>query len=212
VAGNAWDRLPEETPLAFNAFKIFLALGPGRTIAYAAKQNSGKAKKSKKDKSNAKNSKSTPQHTQWYRWAKAFKWEARAKAYDDRLDHARQATEIKVTKDLAAQRLQRREQVDENAYSLSEALTKRAREILDVALERSDWRLADVVAIAQLADRLGRMSAGMPTDQTKAGGSVATADPPAALHPALAARLREASASYALEVMGSTYSQPDDDI
>ena len=182
-------------------------------MGYAAKHaNPKKTKKTagggKKKKDDAKISTGA-----WYRWAKTYEWDRRAKAYDARLDKAKLDTEIQVTKDLAAERIRRREQVDEAAWSMAEALLDKAREILALPVSPLSVRLADVVPVVQLADKLGRMSVGLPTDNTsqnqKMSGSVEVKQD---LPEILAAPFRDVAARLALELMGSTHSQPEENI
>lgn len=64
-----WERLPDETPQAYKAFKTYLDLGEGRTIRDAYRQLSGKPK-------------AIQAGGTWNLWAKKHSWDARARAFD----------------------------------------------------------------------------------------------------------------------------------
>ncbi|WP_454728538.1 hypothetical protein [Cellulosimicrobium protaetiae] len=59
-----WDRQPEETPRAFDAFRAYALLGPSRSLAKVGQEWGGK-------------------RTQLERWSSRWAWVARARAWDD---------------------------------------------------------------------------------------------------------------------------------
>lgn len=70
MATQPWERQPDESPAAFGAFRTYLELGAGRTVVEAYRQATER-----------------PEATQasgtWNSWAKAHRWEERARAWDN---------------------------------------------------------------------------------------------------------------------------------
>jgi len=66
---NLWERQPNETPKAFQAFELYLALGPARSIdaAYRALKPQNATK-------------TAPRH--WKSWSVEFSWVKRVEAHD----------------------------------------------------------------------------------------------------------------------------------
>lgn len=169
-----WEQREDESGAAFEAFKTFLDLGIARTVSAAYRQKTGKA--------SAKMASG-----QWIKWAKRYEWFARAQEFD------RYVATIEAREEesafAASRRLwvSRRSDVQNSAWTLAEALEKKAREILDLpTVQRIETRTEDeggkkvtvtvinnpvrasyseAIRAAEVADKLRRLAVGMATER-----------------------------------------------
>lgn len=146
MAGDAWDILPEETPIQFEKFRLYRDAGPKRTIR--------KSVEAFKDGKVA----SLNQVRGFQRVAERFDWKRRAMAWDAELDKERlQAEREEVEK-------MRRRHVQE-ARSLQAVGTKAIRRILEVYEQDGNPEISPSVAIQfiQQGINLERLSTGEAT-------------------------------------------------
>lgn len=174
-----WERQPEEPNDWFDRFLLFKRLGSGRSLLAA--YNEYRAAK-KQPKAN-----SAP--PTWRKAAKDWNWKNRAEAWDTRSQQKAEKTWAKVEH----QHQQRRAQMREKSWRLSQELIARAEDMLSyplvqrVAQETVDepladgsivrknvtvfapakWSARDAVAYLDLADRLARTANDQETQQDK---------------------------------------------
>lgn len=117
---RTWDRQPGETDRAWEAFRAFDDLGPGRTIADAYRTLTGK--------SDAPRAPSW-----WYDWVVAWSWYERIRAKESHIEQEVEEREIQAR--LEARRLRR--QVSQALMSTGLMGLQRHRERLD-ARARND--------------------------------------------------------------------------
>jgi hypothetical protein len=177
------ERLPGETPKAFEAFKIYRDLPTQeRTLAaaYTFYLRRGKGK----DKGEIR---ATPAPAGWEAWSSKFQWVARSAASDRYRDARRQAVREQLEREDEEQLHARRKQVQERAWRTAEALSKRVDEMLKHPLleQRVDrevtddqgrviqqtliikparWGMFTAIQAAEMADKLARLATGMSTD------------------------------------------------
>lgn len=152
-APRIWLQQEDESAQAYEAFKLYLDLGPARSFNAAYRQSRGLQKGVKR---------ATP--GRWLRWSSRYRWVLRARAFDlanaDLADDARQAALAKK----AAEWERRRAAQREKDYALGAALQARARKLLNADL---DARAGDVARMAEVGSKLARLATGMETDSTK---------------------------------------------
>jgi hypothetical protein len=157
--GNLWDRQPEETAKAFNAFTVYRDLGSLRSIRQAAKALSRS--------SSLLND-----------WSRKYGWVVRADAYDAAI-RAQQAAAYEAGIRAEAERwaLRSNEQRD-SEWEMARALMSKAGAMLRFPLavatteEGEDgkivtivtptrWSLKDAATMAEVAAKLARLAADM---------------------------------------------------
>ena len=162
-----WDMHEEETGKAHTAFTDYLELGEGRSLSKLAEMYA----------------KSKPYVNQLKRWSRQHNWVARAAAWDAHIAaEARQRTERTL--------IERRVEVQEREWEMSEALLKRAEEINKLPLTQrvlTDTQTSpdgktitnyytiepvranarDAARLLEGASKLARLSTGLETDRIK---------------------------------------------
>lgn len=169
-----WEKLPEESGIAFDAFKFFLDLGITRTVAEAYRGKTGRKKVKKAPGA-------------WYEWATKFKWYPRAEAFDRYVAAIEAREEERAYAERRRLWIQRRGEVQDSAWTLAAALEEKAREILalpavqktETHTEEKDGKTvtvtvthnpvratySDAIRAAETADRLKRLAVGMATER-----------------------------------------------
>jgi len=155
-----WHRLPEESEVAYAAFKAYLELGEGRSLGLAAK----KVRKSKGLMS---------------RWSRAYNWAYRVESFDKKpIDKDALVAEALLEKDVSVW-ITRQEELRERAWSARTALLDKAdimlkwphakQEVISeyypdgraktvTVLQPAKWTFRDVSNLMEVADKLGRMA------------------------------------------------------
>jgi hypothetical protein len=127
---DPWLQRPDESGTAYAAFKVYLELGPGRTLEAAGfaiyPPGSGRAKKGRKQGATGTVRK----------WAAAFDWAARARAYDDRQESIRRQAEEKAAAEAAQRWAKRRDVLDERTWTAADLLARRAQDLATFPVSR----------------------------------------------------------------------------
>lgn len=122
---DSWLRLPDESEEAYAAFLIYRDLGIIRSVLKAYRQKSGKI-----------TAKQAP--GQWNKWAKDYRWRARARDYDNYLASQRQAGIDRVARSEGGEWERRRSQQVCDDYDLARQLLKQAKLIASFPLTRQE--------------------------------------------------------------------------
>ena len=150
-----FEKQPKESAKAFAAFSLYLSMGPERSTAAVARQLAKSEQLIR-------------------RWSARYGWTARVQAHAAHLALVeRQATEVAL-RSKAAEWLTRQSEHRDEEWRVRGELLEAGRE----ALRR--WRanasrcgsLEGIARMLELASKLGRLSSGMPTDQTEVTGEV----------------------------------------
>jgi len=180
ATGNLWARLPNETEKAYRAFSAFLDAGPLREKIAIYRQLYG-----------------TPEAKSpagyFSAWAKRFKWDERARAYDAHMDQIeREAREKAAAKAAAGREKERQKEIIEKGWELGQKIIQRVQEMLaapvfridrNLSTETSDdgktttvnqqiimpvnWRARDIATLAKVAVELSRLSADLPISSAR---------------------------------------------
>ena len=150
-----FERLPRESAKAFEAFRLYLNMGAGRSAGAVAKElaKSGQLVR---------------------RWSAKFDWGARVQAHGAHLALVeRQATEAAL-KSKAAEWLARQCDQRDVEWALRCELIEAGREALRrwKADARRSGSLEGIARMLELASKLGRLASGMPTDHTEVTGEI----------------------------------------
>jgi hypothetical protein len=169
-----WEQRDDESGLAFDAFKTFLDLGLTRTVsaAYQAKTGNKKGKKAAGT---------------WFEWAKRFEWYSRAAEFDRYVAAIEAREEEQAFAERRRTWLERRADVQDEAWELRSLLISRAKEILALPVvqvietrsEDDDGKKVTITRIInpvrasyseatraiEAADKLGRLAVGMATER-----------------------------------------------
>lgn len=143
----------KESAKAFEAYSVYLNLGPGRSLAEVGRKL-GKSVGLME------------------RWSRKFDWPERVKAQEAQLATVeRQATEA-LARQRGAQKLKRQaEQLEAEWETRSEALDLARSAIARwKASEKRCGSLEGIARLLDLASKLGRLATGMPTDRTEITG------------------------------------------
>jgi hypothetical protein len=145
---DVWDRLPEESGDAWESFRNYRNAGPQRTMADTARKMGRKP-------------------GTFYKLARIYRWEERARAYDEHIE----AIDLKKTEILTEVNAERR--------------IKLARGLQEVALSRiEEWRRdvsegaipplspTEVAKLAEVGVKLERMEIGESTENVAIQGRV----------------------------------------
>lgn len=139
-----WERQPGETMLAFQAFSEYLRLGATRSAPEVA-ANLGKGLLALR------------------KWQERHGWVERATQWDAFLVEQEQAAAVLFTKERALTWAKRQEELREAEWEVSQKLLEKARELLRDPKVR--WSGGDIARIAEVAQKLGRLGAGMETER-----------------------------------------------
>lgn len=177
---QAWEQRPDESGIAFEAFKTYRDLGLERTLSEAYRRKTGRRK--------AKQASG-----QWNDYYRRFDWPARAEAFDRYVAAIEAREEDKAFAEQRRKWIDRRGEIQDFAWNLAGALRKRAEEILALPVtrlveteeveevERETGRvlvtkivkvteplkvtLADATRAAEMSDKLARLAANMATER-----------------------------------------------
>jgi hypothetical protein len=130
VPGPIYERLPNESEQAYRAFLTYRDLGPDRTTTEAYRLSGGQD-----------GSKRGARQTcgRWNKWARDYRWDERAKAWDDHL----QAQRDEVAAAEAREWEERRRRAFREAYDDAQLLKAKARDILKMPLVRKETEEQD---------------------------------------------------------------------
>lgn len=169
-----WDKQPNESGLAFDAFVIYRDLGVRRTYDAAWREHQARMGRERAGRAPGL----------WRNWAKDHHWKDRATAFDVRgQDVANAAREETIATEVKAQTREqiladRRLDQSELEWKLRGELVAKAREMLAAKLYRTKaiqngqvieiapvkWSMYTAVQMLELAAKLGRTSAKMPLE------------------------------------------------
>lgn len=166
---NSWDLQPGETSKAFAAFRVYLELGPQRTIQVAFKQARG-----------IKSNEYVVDGT-FLEWSRKFSWVKRALEFDAHMARVFDAKVAAEREKEATKWEKRREKIREEEYKLSERLRTVANRMLDMPLIEkieeagedvtkimpANWKMSDAAKFAEVFSKLARMAAQMATNTEK---------------------------------------------
>ena len=172
-----WEQLPGESSQAYRAARVYFEMGPERSLSGVARALRGGPKE---DRSGTGKVSGTMRS-----WSAKYRWVERAQAYDQNLDAVGDRAREQERASQAAVLEQRRAQVAETEWKLSQALWLRIGQMLQhhpaqVTTQTTvsedgrtttivhhhpnpNWRPRDVAALARAASDLQRLAAGMPT-------------------------------------------------
>lgn len=149
----AFEQQPKESAKAFEAFSMYLNMGPERSLA-AVGQKVGKSK------------------SLLERWSAKFDWPGRVQAQGAYLAIVeREATEA-VARGRSAVWVKRQQEVREREWEMHEKCIAAAKRGLAAFMEREKVyaNLADISRVLEVASKLGRLATGMATDKTEVTG------------------------------------------
>lgn len=148
-----FEQQPKESAKAFEAFLVYLNMGPGRSLA-AVGEKLGKSEGLIE------------------RWSRRFGWKERVQAHAAHLAIVeREATEA-LARGKAAEWLKRQQDLREREWALHEKCMAAAERALGVFMEREKVfaTLGDIARIVEVASKMGRLASGLATDKTEVTG------------------------------------------
>lgn len=156
------QRQAGETEEAFAAFRRFLELGPGRSIAEAYRAH---AEARGGPRSGAKG---VPGN--WKRWSSQHNWRGRAEAHDRALMEAEQRGKERVYEEAGKDWAARQQWLREQEFRVAEKMMRRSLTMLDDVPdpEAEPVRAGDIAKLAETASKLGRLASGLVTERTSA--------------------------------------------
>jgi hypothetical protein len=149
----AFEQQPRESAKAFEAFSIYLNMGPERSLAAVGKRLGKSAGLME-------------------RWSAKFDWPSRVQAQAGYLAVVeREATEA-VARGKSAEWVKRQQEVREREWEMHEKCIAAAKRGLAAFMEREKVyaNLADISRMLEVASKLGRLATGMATDKTEVTG------------------------------------------
>lgn len=150
---NVFEQLPKESAKAFEAFSVYLNMGPERSLG-AVGQKLGKSRGLLE------------------RWSAKFDWAGRVQAQAAYLAVVeREATEA-VARGRSAVWVKRQQEIREREWEMHEKCIAAAKRGLAAFMEREKVyaNLADISRMLEVASKLGRLATGMATDKTEVTG------------------------------------------
>ena len=151
--GRVFEQQAKEGAKAFEAFSVYLNLGPDRSLA-AVGQKLGKSVGLIE------------------RWSRKFDWPARVQAHAAHLAVVeREATEA-IARGKAAEWLKRQQDVREREWQMHEKCIAAAQRAFDAFMSREKVyaNLADIARMLEVASKLGRLASGLATEKTEITG------------------------------------------
>ena len=148
-----YERTPKESAKAFEAFTTYANQGPQRSLV-AVGQALGKS------------------GGLIERWSRRYDWVARARAFDAHVATTKRLAEDQRARQEEALWEERKREVRTTEWSLHKEMIRASFEALKRFLEnaRRGAPLADIARLAEVADHLGRLAVGLPTDRTEVTG------------------------------------------
>jgi hypothetical protein len=141
-----YEQLAEESARAFEAFSLYLEMGPDRSLSKLA-QRLGKSLDLMK------------------RWSSRHSWAQRIAAHAEHLAARQRNAEDRLCLEKAALWMERQESLREQEWELHEQCILAGRKALEMfmAKEMKAAKLSDIAKILELASKLGRLASGMST-------------------------------------------------
>jgi hypothetical protein len=140
---DVWQQLPREGGKAFEAFRLYLDCGSGRTVVAAA----------------VRCSKSV---SLLARWCRKFDWEGRARAFDAHFAVIRRRAEEKAAAVEGVDWAQRARNHREDEWNVRAELLQACRKTLEKFRDGTRGAtLGDVARALDLASKLGRLASGL---------------------------------------------------
>jgi hypothetical protein len=145
-----FEQQPKETAKAFEAFSLYLQLGPARSLAAVARKL-GKSEGLIE------------------RWSRRHHWGERIDEHGKHMAALTRKAEVQVVNEFALERAKRNAAQEESEWQTRCELLALAREKI------AEWRanprklgtLEGIARLLELASKLGRLSCGMATDKTE---------------------------------------------
>ena len=148
-----FEQQPKESAKAFAAFALYLSLGPERSIQAVSRKLS-------------------KSHTIIGRWSGRWRWVERVGAYAAHLATVEREVTEALARAKAGEWLKRQQGIRDREWALHEKCLAAAERALNAFMEKSTVyaNLSDIARILEVASKLGRLAAGMPTDKTEVTG------------------------------------------
>jgi hypothetical protein len=142
-----FEQQARESDKAFAAFRVYLELGPERSLVEVA----GKLDKSR---------------SLIERWSRKFDWPARVQAHAGHLAVVEREASEKLRVSKAAEWESREQKLRETEWAMHEQAIAAAKRGLDayMAREKVYANLADIARMLEIASKLGRLATGLGTD------------------------------------------------
>jgi hypothetical protein len=159
------QRLRGESSKAYEAFRLWLGLGPERSLPSVAQKLSKSLGLMK-------------------RWSSVFAWSSRLLSYETEQTEIQNKADICTALCRAEKRQARRDQIEEEAFKLYEKLRDRSLEMLNYPLAKkvvetgtgttlimpTKWRIGDTARLVQMTAIMGRVAAGEGLAGFRGGG------------------------------------------
>ena len=149
----SFEQQPKESDKAFAAFALYLSMGAERSVRAVGE----KLKKSE---------------GLIERWSAKFDWTNRVQAHALHFAVVEREAAEALVRGQAAIWLKRQTEIREREWGLHEKCIAAAEKALAAFMEREKVyaNLADIARILEVASKMGRLAAGMPTDRTEVTG------------------------------------------
>lgn len=133
-----WSQLPDETALWYRRFERFRLMEPVRSIPLVYREE--KQSQSEKKRGKTKSAPQTEPDGTWYEMAKLWQWEARAAAWDAKLD-------ADLEQEIAAERKKILRSELALQHKRVELLNRKAKQLADITDTQDQIWLLDVKSI-----------------------------------------------------------------
>lgn len=145
-----FEQQPKETAKAFEAFSLYLQLGPARSLAAVARKL-GKSEGLIE------------------RWSRRHHWGERIDEHGKHMAALTRKAEVQVVNEFALERAKRNAAQEESEWQTRCELLALAREKIQKWREKPEklGTLEGIARLLELASKLGRLSCGMATDKTE---------------------------------------------
>lgn len=166
---NPWDLQSGETPRAFAGFRLYLEMGPDRSIQAAYRKSRGYPIDADRHADGT-----------FLNWSRKHSWIKRALAYDAQNAADYDAALKKAREKEAEKWSKRQDTIREHEYSMAERLRKVAGKMLDTPLIEklieggpdgeitklvpANWKMGDAAKFLEVFSKLARMAAQMATN------------------------------------------------
>ena len=140
--------LPNESSAAYQAFLAYQKAGPTRTILKTVKATS-QAK------------------TSCERWSRRFNWVERVKKHEEKIELDLQKQQHQAATKRGVNWAVRAQKLKEQEWEVANKLMDGGKKLLERLLDKQERKLtgSDVARLLEVASKLGRLSAGMATEQ-----------------------------------------------
>jgi len=149
----SFEQQPKESDKAFAAFALYLSLGAERSVR-AVGEKLGKSEGLIE------------------RWSAKYDWVSRVQAHALHLAVVEREASEALVRSQAAIWLKRQTEIREREWGLHEKCIAAGEKALAAFMEKEKVyaNLADIARILEVASKMGRLAAGMPTDRTEVTG------------------------------------------